>query len=170
MRAIQGKVAIMADLNTMESRTEFEEQKILAWDLQNRIEDSNSEVVGQRHQFSFDKVFNPEESQEEVFAEISQLVQNVVDGHKVLDLRTLTWSRVEAKVRLRGLCGIIISKCLWPHVLWSFLVKAFDPLAYTWSILKTYGKAPIFDLPLLLKGKAANNFLSDKKGNSKEFL
>ncbi|KAK9084932.1 hypothetical protein Sjap_025343 [Stephania japonica] len=37
----------------------------------------------QRHQFSFDKVFNPEESQEEVFAEISQLVQNVVDGHKL---------------------------------------------------------------------------------------
>ncbi|KAK9136067.1 hypothetical protein Syun_015397 [Stephania yunnanensis] len=63
----------MTDLNTTESRTEFEEQKRLAWDLQNR----------QRHQFSFDKVFNPEESQEEVFAEISQLVQNVVDGHKV---------------------------------------------------------------------------------------
>ncbi|KAK9092706.1 hypothetical protein Syun_027617 [Stephania yunnanensis] len=102
----------MADLNTMESRTEFEEQKRLAWDLQNRIEDSNSEVVGQRHQFSFDKVFNPEESQEEVFAEISQLVENDVYGHKadclvlhsqneitlrVLDLSTLTWSRVEAK-------------------------------------------------------------------------
>ncbi|KAK9134685.1 hypothetical protein Syun_014015 [Stephania yunnanensis] len=29
----------MADLNTMKSRTEFEEQKRLAWDLQNRIED-----------------------------------------------------------------------------------------------------------------------------------
>ncbi|KAK9113658.1 hypothetical protein Syun_020455 [Stephania yunnanensis] len=44
----------MEDLNTMKSRIEFEEQKRLAWDLQNRIED-------------------------------------------VLDLRTLTWSRVEAK-------------------------------------------------------------------------
>ncbi|KAK9142839.1 hypothetical protein Syun_012239 [Stephania yunnanensis] len=62
-------------------------------------------------------------------------------------------------------------------ILWTYkrpfqtiTVKAFDPLAYTWSILKTYGKAPVFDLPLLLKGKATNNFLSDKKGNSKEFL
>ncbi|KAK9092153.1 hypothetical protein Syun_027064 [Stephania yunnanensis] len=133
----------MADLNTMESRTEFEEQKRLAWDLQNRIEDAKFQIMqadklhkdlyntilelkgnirvfcrvrpllrddgadteitvfsypqsvelvgraidltqsGQRHQFSFDKVFNPEESQEEVFAEISQLLQNAVDGHKV---------------------------------------------------------------------------------------
>ncbi|KAK9084929.1 hypothetical protein Sjap_025340 [Stephania japonica] len=39
--------------------------------------------VRQRHQFSFDKVLNPEESQEEVFAEISQLVQNAVYGHKL---------------------------------------------------------------------------------------
>ncbi|KAK9134605.1 hypothetical protein Syun_013935 [Stephania yunnanensis] len=162
----------IAYLNTMESRTEFEEQKRFAWDLQNHIEDSNSEVVGQRHQFSFDKVFNPEEPQEEVFAEISQLVQNAVDGHKVLDLSTLTWSRVEAKVD--GLCGIIISRAFgrmcfghslisWGNKLLSIVghtkdpstkldhrfryviyLKAFDPLAYTWSILKTYGKAPVF--------------------------
>ncbi|KAK9151735.1 hypothetical protein Syun_010044 [Stephania yunnanensis] len=88
------------DLNTMESRTEFEEQKRLAWDLAKpyrRCKVSNNaadklhkdlyntilELKGHRHQFSFDKVFNLEESQEEVFAEISQLVQNVVDGHKL---------------------------------------------------------------------------------------
>ncbi|KAK9168969.1 hypothetical protein Syun_001109 [Stephania yunnanensis] len=130
---------------------------------------------GQRHQFSFDKVFNPEESQEEVFAEISQLVQNVVDGHKVLDLRTLTWSRVEAKaavdsvepsslVPLAACAGhsLVHLRTIRYHGEISFslffghtkdhqnnhefrsviYLKAFDPLAYTWSILKTYGKAP----------------------------
>ncbi|XP_050899536.1 kinesin-like protein KIN-14N isoform X2 [Lathyrus oleraceus] len=38
---------------------------------------------GQKHCFTFDKVFIPEVSQEEVFVEISQLVQSALDGYKV---------------------------------------------------------------------------------------
>ncbi|GAB2233132.1 hypothetical protein Droror1_Dr00002349 [Drosera rotundifolia] len=39
--------------------------------------------TGQRHTFTFDKVFNHEASQHIVFAEISQLVQSALDGYKV---------------------------------------------------------------------------------------
>lgn len=39
---------------------------------------------GQTHPFMFDKVFTPQSSQEEVFVEISQLVQSALDGYKVI--------------------------------------------------------------------------------------
>ncbi|CDY29282.1 BnaC01g19340D [Brassica napus] len=38
---------------------------------------------GQKHCFTFDKVFVPNASQEDIFVEISQLVQSALDGYKV---------------------------------------------------------------------------------------
>lgn len=38
---------------------------------------------GQKHSFTYDKVFMPDASQDEVFVEISQLVQSALDGYKV---------------------------------------------------------------------------------------
>lgn len=39
--------------------------------------------AGQRHSFTFDRVFNHGASQQDVFVEISELVQSAVDGYKV---------------------------------------------------------------------------------------
>lgn len=39
---------------------------------------------GQKHSFTFDRVFAPDASQQEVFTEISQLVQSALDGYKVI--------------------------------------------------------------------------------------
>lgn len=50
------------------------------------LPDRNSLVVsqgGKDHLFSYDRVFGPGTSQEEVFGEVSELVQSALDGHKV---------------------------------------------------------------------------------------
>lgn len=39
---------------------------------------------GQKHSFTFDRVFMPDAPQEDVFVEISQLVQSALDGYKVI--------------------------------------------------------------------------------------
>ena len=39
--------------------------------------------LGQKYSFTFDKVFGPEVTQEDVFVDISQLVQSAWDSYKV---------------------------------------------------------------------------------------
>ncbi|XP_027172595.1 kinesin-like protein KIN-14N [Coffea eugenioides] len=141
--AFAEKKLMMSDISAMETRSEFEEQKILILELQNRLSDAEMKIVegeklrkklhntilelkgnirvfcrvrpllsddagnpemkvisfptameslgrgidlsqnGQKHSFTFDKVFMPDASQEDVFVEISQLVQSALDGYKV---------------------------------------------------------------------------------------
>lgn len=82
---------------------------------------------------------------------------------QVLDLRSLTWSRVDVKVGTESLessSPAPLVPCAghslipWENKLLSIAghtkdpsetvsVKAFDPQTSSWSILKTYGKAPV---------------------------
>lgn len=40
-------------------------------------------ITAQKYSFTFDRVFGPDSSQQDVFVEISQLVQSALDGYKV---------------------------------------------------------------------------------------
>ncbi|XP_052208620.1 kinesin-like protein KIN-14N isoform X2 [Diospyros lotus] len=61
------------------------EQKVISYPTTTEALGQGIDMIqnGQKHSFMFDKVFMPDASQEDVFVEISQLVQSALDGYKV---------------------------------------------------------------------------------------
>lgn len=65
-------------------------------------------LTGQKYPFTFDKVFSFEASQQDVFVEISQLVQSALDGYKVILLLSPGIS-VQCN-------SIVIERSIWTEV------------------------------------------------------
>lgn len=82
---------------------------------------------GQKHSFKFDRVFVPDVSQEDVFEDISQLVQSALDGYKV----------IKKPLRLRLSCFDFI---LWLSNLTCSMcaLQHMYTLQYMYACLYTY--------------------------------
>ncbi|XP_077231888.1 kinesin-like protein KIN-14N [Tasmannia lanceolata] len=79
----------LADLSVMDKRTECEEQKKILQDLHNRLTEADMQIIDEEklrknfHNTILKCQLFHEASEEDVFVEISQLVQSALDGYKV---------------------------------------------------------------------------------------
>ncbi|MCO5610749.1 hypothetical protein L7F22_064990 [Adiantum nelumboides] len=86
---LKGNVRVFCRVRPLlpeDESTALEEQPVLQYPNSAELLGRGIELVqsqGQKHAFTFDKVFGPETGQQDVFVEISQLIQSALDGYKV---------------------------------------------------------------------------------------
>ncbi|KAI4390107.1 hypothetical protein MLD38_002255 [Melastoma candidum] len=82
---LKGNVRVLCRVRPLLPEDNGSGGKILSYPTSMDTQGRGIELLlnGQKHSFLFDKVFTPEASQEDVFLEMSQLVQSAIDGYKV---------------------------------------------------------------------------------------
>ncbi|WVZ16546.1 hypothetical protein V8G54_009528 [Vigna mungo] len=111
------------------------------------------EQSGQKYNFTFDKVFNHEASQQDVFVEISQLVQSALDGYKTGSGKTYTMMGRPDEPHLKGLIPRSLEQIFRTSQSlkdqgWKYTMQA--------SILEIYNDT-IRDLLLTNRSRTENN-------------
>ncbi|GAU46930.1 hypothetical protein TSUD_85300 [Trifolium subterraneum] len=82
---LKGNIRVFCRVRPLLQEDRSEKDMVVSYPTSMEMLGRGIEVVqnGQKHLFTFDKVFNHGASQQEVFTEISQLVQSALDGYKV---------------------------------------------------------------------------------------
>ncbi|XP_054779492.1 kinesin-like protein KIN-14C [Prosopis cineraria] len=82
---LKGNIRVFCRVRPLLQEDGFGTEMVVSYPTSMEAPGRRIELVqsGQTYHFTFDKVFNHEASQQDVFIEISQLVQSVLDGYKV---------------------------------------------------------------------------------------
>ncbi|ERM99862.1 hypothetical protein AMTR_s00098p00155820 [Amborella trichopoda] len=83
---LKGNIRVFCRVRPMLPDDDCAGTPVIAYPSSTELQGRGIELIqnsGQKHSFSFDKVFNHDATQEDVFVEISQLVQSALDGYKV---------------------------------------------------------------------------------------
>ncbi|GER53317.1 kinesin [Striga asiatica] len=141
----------MMESETMLKLSHFQRQRKRCIDLAHNVNfallnftllDNNLSV--QKLSFTFDKVFMPDASQEDVFVEISQLVQSALDGYKNQSNSNKPFSTNEhhpSCFEMVQAIDIRMHLCIWPNRFRQnrFIPRSLEQVFETRQILQAQG-------------------------------
>lgn len=142
VRAVLEPGADYADIHVSPDLTNQGKQEVTLAGPPSLSPRKGASVLGNRRRFAFDKIFGPDSANHEIFLEISQLVQLVLDGYNVCVFaygqtgsgKTYTMSGANGMIPL--LVGqvfaeiALLAKSGWRHTVKAQMVEIYNELVF----------------------------------------